>query len=270
LAKTSQLVLDEVAFTADINPTDLPAGPLYELLVGIRAATTAAASITGTTVLATISLLRVFSDGLKNEITGPEFLAFNVLAMGNVPRKVNSGATATNPAVLEALKLPINLPAGKKAQLQVVYVAQTNVGSGVLAVHATSLDKLPGPFQGLQRKPITPTVTGAYGNKLDLSMTGAKIAGILCYSTTIPTTTAVTTSLHRLRLVVGGKVHSEYNWRNMGVGQELTTGDTDIDGVIDNYRWLPFEEPIPADDVKADIFADDTNACVLIPLYQFG
>jgi len=270
LVKSAQLVLDEVAFTADINPTDLPAGPIADLLLGIRGQTTAAASITGTTLLQTISLLRVFSDGLKNEISGAELLAFNVLALGNVPRKVNSGAVATNPAVLEALKLPINLPAGKKAQLQVVYVTQTNVGSGVICVYATSLDKLPGPLQGLQRKPITPTVTGAYGNKLDLSMAGAKIAGILCYSTTIPITTSVVTSLHRLRLLVGGKVHSEYNWRSMGVGQELTTGDTDIDGIIDNYRWLPFEEPIPADDVKADVYADDTNPCVLIPLYQFS
>lgn len=270
MVKTAQLVLDEVAFTADINPTDLPSGPLADLLVGIRGQTTAAASITGTTLLATISLLRIFSDGLKVELTGPELLAFNVLALNNIPRKVNSGATATNPAVLQGLRLPVNLPGGKKAQIQVVYVAQTNVGSGVLAVHAASLERLPGPFQGLQRRPLTPTVTAAYGNKMDLSMGGAKIAGILCYSTTIPITTAVTTSLHRLRLLVGGKVHSEYNWMSMGAGKLLTGGDSDIDGVIDNYRWIEFEEPIPADDVKADVYADDTNACVLIPLYQFS
>jgi len=270
MVKSAQLVLDEVAFAADINPTDLPAGPISDLLVGIRGQTTAAASITGTTLLATISLLRVFSDGLKVELSGSELLAFNVLKLNSIPRKVNSGAVATNPAVMEGLKLPINLPSGKKAQVQVVYVAQTNVGSGVIAIHAASLERLPGPFQGLQRRPITPTVTGAYGNKLDLSMAGAKIAGILCYSTTIPTTTAVTTSLHRLRLLVGGKVHSEYNWRSMGAGNLLTGGDSDIDGVIDNFRWLEFEEPIPADDVKADVYADDTNPCVLIPLYQFS
>jgi len=262
--------LDEVAFTADINPTDLPAGPLSDLLVGIRAQTTAAASITGTTVLATISLLRLFSDGLKTEISGSELLAFNVHKLSTIPRKVNSGAVATNPAVLQGLRLPFNLPSGKKAQIQVVYVAQTNVGSGVLAVHAESLGTLPGPMLGLQRKPFTPTVTGAFAAAMDISMAGAKIAGILCYSTTIPTTTAVTTSLHKLRLKVGGKIHSEYNWMSMGAGNLLTGGDSDIDGVIDNYRWIEMKEPIDASDVKVDIFADDTNPIVLIPLYQFG
>jgi len=270
LVKTSQLVLDEVAFTADINPTDLPTGPLSELAVGIRAATTAAASITGTIVLRTISLFRLFSDGLKTEISGRELLALNCLLLSNVPKKVNSGATATNPAVLQGLKLPFNLPSGKKGQVQVVYVAQTNVGSGVIAVYAEKLGTLPGPLTGVQRKPVTPSVTGAYGNRVDLSMANAKIKAILCFSTTIPTTTAVTTSCHKVRLIVDGSIHSEYSWMNMGPNKELTTGDTDIDGEIANFRLITLEEPIPAGDVKADIWADDTNPVVLIPVYEFA
>jgi hypothetical protein len=269
MVKKCLFELDEVAFIADINPTDLPT-PVQDLLVGIRAQTTAAASIAGTTVLNTISLLRVFVGGnLLQEITGEEILAYNVLALNNIPRKINSGAVATNPAVLQGLKLPLQIPAGKKAQIQVVYASQTNVGSGVLAVHIQQLDKLGGPMQGMLRKPITPTQTGAFARAIDISVAGAKIAGLLCYSTTIPVTTAITTSLHKLRLIVAGALHSEYSWMNMGAGNLLTGGDADIDGAIDNYRWLPFEEPLPADDVKVDIYADDTNSVRIIPLYQY-
>jgi len=270
MVKSCQLVLDEVAFIADINPTDLPSGPIADLLIGMRAATTAAASITGTTVLRTISALRIFSDGLKTELSGRELLALNCLYLGKLPKKTNSGAAATNPACMEGLTLPLNLPSGKKAQIQVVYVAQTNVGSGVIAVHATKLDRLPGPLTGVQRRPITPTVTGAFGNKMDLSMAGAKMVALLVFSTTIPITTAILTSAHRVRLIVKGDFHSEYNWRNMGPNSELVTGDTDIDTEIANFRLIPLEEPIDASDVKADVFADDTGLVVLIPIYQFG
>jgi len=270
LVKSAQLVLDEVAFTADINPTDLPTGPIADLLIGMRAATTAAAAITGVTVLYTISALRIFSDGLKTEISGRELLALNCLFLAEVPKKTNSGAAATNPACMEGLKLPLNLPGGKRAQIQVVYVAQTNVGSGVIAVHATKLDRLPGPFTGVQRRPITPTVTGAFGNKMSLSMAGAKLKGLLVFSTTIPTTTAVTTSAHRIRLIVDGAFHSEYNWRNIPDQKEMVTGDTDIDTALANYRLILFEEPIPAGDLIADIFADDTNPVVLIAIYEFS
>jgi len=270
MVKSCQLVLDEVAFTADINPTDLPTGPLVNLLVGMTGATTAAAAITGVTLLKTISLLRIFSDGLKTELSGSELLALNTLYLGIVPKKTNSGAVATNPACMEGLDLPLNLPSGKKAQIQVVYVAQTNVGSGVIAVHATRLDRLPGPFTGVQRRPITPTVTGAFGNKMSLSMAGANIKALLIFSTTIPTTTAKLVSCHKIRLIVGGAFHSEYNWRNMGPNKEMVTGDTDIDGEIAKYRILTFEEPIPAADVIADIYADDTQPVVLIPIYEFA
>jgi hypothetical protein len=270
MVKSAGFELDEVAFTADINPTDLPT-PVQDLLVGIRGQTTAAASITGTTLLNTISLLRVFVGGtLQTEISGEELLAYNVLALNNIPRKVNSGASATNPAILQGLKLPVQIPAAKKAQIQVVYAAQTNVGSGVIAVHLQKLEKLLGPLQGLLRKPFTPTLTAAFARAMDISLPGAKIAGLLLFSTTIPVSTAVTTSLHRLRLIVAGNVHSEYSWMNMGAGNLLTGGDSDIDGAIDNYRWIPMDEPIPADDVKVDIYADDTNPVRIIPLYQYA
>jgi len=270
MVKSAQLVLDEVAFTADVNPTDLPTGPIADLLIGMTGATTAAAAITGVTLLKTISLLRIFSDGLKTELSGSELLALNALYLGVIPKKTNSGAVATNPACMEGLNLPLNLPSGKKAQIQVVYVAQTNVGSGVIAVHATKLGTLPGPFTGVQRRPITPTVTGAFGNKMSLSMAGAKLKALLVFSTTTPTTTAKLVSAHRIRLIVDGAFHSEYNWRNMGPQKEMVTGDTDIDAEIAKFRLLTFEEPIPAGDVVADVFADDTQPVVLIPVYEFA
>jgi len=270
MVKSSQLVLDEVAFTADINPTDLPTGPIADLLLGMTGATTAAAAITGVTLLKTISLLRIFSDGLKTELSGSELLALNTLYLGIVPKKTNSGAVAANPACMEGLNLPLNLPSGRKAQIQVVYVAQTNVGSGVIAVHATKLERLPGAFTGIQRRPITPTVTGAFGNKMSLSMAGAKLKALLVFSTTIPTTTAKLVSAHKIRLIVKGDFHSEYNWRGMGPNKEMVTGDTDIDAEIAKYRLIPLEEPIDASDVIADVYADDTNAVVLIPVYEFS
>jgi len=270
MAKGAELILDEAAFTADINPTDLPAGPIDSLMIGILGQTTAAASITGVTLLKTISLLRIFSDGLKTELSGADLLALNCLYLGNIPNKVNSGAVATNPAVMEGLILPLNLPAAKKGQIQVVYVAQTNVGSGKLAIFASHLERLAGPLIGIQRKPMTPTVTAAYGNKLDLSMEGAKLLALLIYSTTIPITTSVNTSAHKIRIKAKGVAQLEFNWHSLGPQSEMKTGDSDIDGEIDNYRLIKFDEPLPADDVKADVFADDTNLVVLIPVYQFG
>jgi hypothetical protein len=266
----SQLILDEVAFMSDVNPMDLPSGPLESLLIGMNGQTSTTASVKAVTGMASISLLRIFLNGLKTEISGLDLVAYNLLAQSNVPLTVNSGTSANNPWSIMGLCLPLNIPSNVKAQIQVVYVAQTNNQLGKICIFGTKRANLPGPFVGLQRKPITPTVTASYGNRLNISMAGAKITGLLLWSTTIPTTTAVTTSLHKLRLIVKGAILNEYNWFCMGPNQNAQPGDSDLNGLIDNYRFIPFAEPIDASDVIADIYADDTNACVVIPVYQFG
>jgi hypothetical protein len=268
--KGSKLVMDEVSFLTDINPTDLPSGPISNLTLGMRGTTSTTAAVQGTTGLASISLLRILLNGIKTEMSGTDLLAFNCLVLNKVPKNVASGATKENTWSIMGLILPINIPAGAKAQVNFVWVTQTNVSTPYIALYAESLANLPGPLTGIQRRPLTPTTTASFGNTVRLSQAGAKIVGLLCYSTTIPTTTALTTSLHKLRLYVSGSLIYEVNWFNMPPGEQLVTGETTIDALIDNYRYIPFEEPLDASDVLADVYADDTSAVVLIPIYQYS
>jgi hypothetical protein len=265
-----KLVLDEVAFVSDINPMDLPPGPLEGLNFGIQGQTGTTAVVKALTGLKTVSLFRVFLNGLKTEISGNDLLAYNALVLGNIPKTYDSGSSSANPWALTGLIVPLGIASGLKAQIQLVWITQTNATVGKVAIFAKVAANPGAGMYGLQRRPITPTTTGSYGNKTSLSMKGAKLLGIIIYSTTVPTTTAVLVSAHKIRLSGANIPDQEVNWFTLPCSGQVVTGNTDIDAVLTNYRYWAFDESLDATDITADIYADDTNAVVLIPIYQFA
>jgi hypothetical protein len=270
MVKGSSLVLDEALFVADINPTSIGSGPLSNLQIGIRATANTAAVLRACTALAAINLLRIYQSGLKTEMSGQDLLAYNVLALNCVPLDTDSGSAQYNPTEIGGLTLPLNLPSGKTALIQFVYASQATVASPYLAVYAETLQTLSSSLIGILRRPITPTTTGSYGNKTSLSMDNAKLKGLLIYSTTIPTTTAQLFSCHKIRISGKGLAMLEFNIFNLGERGALRSGSAYIDAIVDHYRYIEFEEPLDANDLIADIYADDTNVVTLLPVYIFA
>jgi hypothetical protein len=270
MVTTSQLILDEVAFVADINPTDIQDGNLSELNIGLKWANSDATAVTIAGGLAQLSLFRVYNNGLKTEIRGAEIFALNCLKMGNIPWALTDGAVAHNRGYIAGLVLPVNKSQGSKAQIQAVFAANAHNELSTLAVHAKYKDHLETPLLGYQRKPLTTAVLAAFGNRISLALQGAKITGLLLWSTTVPVVGATTTTLHKIRLLNSKGVLTEYNWADLAPAGNNITGNASFDAILANYRYVKLDEPIPADDIIADIYADDANPIVVIPEYQFG
>lgn len=265
-----QTILDDVAQAADINPFDIGSGPLQELLFGLKWTTNTTTAIAIAAGLGQWTNIRVFSNGLKTEIPAKDLLAYNILALANVPLNLDAAATSNYVGRVDGLRLPLNLPASVKAQLQMTYTAAATSASNSVNVSAKYKDTLPTGLQGIRKIPIVPTVTAAFGNRATLSYAGAKISGMLLFSTTVPATTADTTSLRKLRLLTGNKVQQEIQWHNLPAIDQAQTGVAAIDAILKTYRWVNFDEPIDATDLIADVYADDTNAVAIEPVYIYG
>jgi hypothetical protein len=270
MVSSNQLVLDDVAFVADINPMDIPQGAIDKLSLGLKWATNTTTAMTAAEGLAQLAALRIFQNGLKTEINGKELLALNALKLNISPWSLDASNTAHYRGYIGGLSLPCNIPSDKKAQLQAVFTANAVNELSTICVHASYKDKLDGPMKGYQRKPLTPTTTGAFGNRVSLAIQGAKVGGFLLFSTTIPALTATTTSLHKLRLQSEKGIISEWNWNDIGPSGTVQIGVATLDAVLKLFRWIELDEPIPADNLIADVYADDTNATVIIPEYIFG
>jgi hypothetical protein len=270
MPSNSQLILDEAAFVADINPVDIPDGNLEKLSIGLKWATNTTTAISVTEGLTQLTLLRLYNNGLKTEISGLELFALNCLKLGRVPFTLAASNTAHYRGFVSGLELPVNKPTGSKSQVGAAFTANAVNELSTIAVHGTYRDRLLSGLIGYQRKPITPATTAAFGNRVSLALSGAKLAGLLLMSTTVPVVTATTTSLHRLRLLNKSGVLTEWNWNNISDSDHLQTGIAGLDTILDNYRYIEIDEPINAEDLTADIYADDTGACVVIPEYIFG
>jgi hypothetical protein len=271
---------------------DLPVNPLSHLVLTIKALNvTNEATIAE--ILAMVSNIEVTHRGTNIiQMSAADLFALDCILFGKVPIGLNLIAT-DNATRAVTLIVPFGrrimdpseaFPSSKAGELQLkltVDIANAGADGLILQVEAVELlDANPSRYLKATTLTKTPAATGALDVDLPIQN---HFAGILLYGTTIPATTAWTTTIDQVKLLADNteRLVSLSNWESLHgdlltrVGHEpgliLASGDDEIA----HYAFLDFTpdnrddflldtEPLSA--LKLRITAGDTNALRVIPI----
>lgn len=206
----SVLVADE-AITADtVNTYDLPVNPLSHIIFTIKCLNVTDEA-TLAEILARISKITVSRLGQTQlDISGADLFAMNLVYFGHAPILANRIATDNATRYLTMI-----LPFGRwlfnpsecypkssagEVKLQITVSATETACDGVIFLIETV--ELIGASPSAWRKVTTLTKTPAATGEMDVDLPiGNDLAGILLFSTTVPATTAWTTTVDWVKLL---------------------------------------------------------------------
>ena len=264
-----RLFYDNVAFTADTDDiTIIQPRYIEEVHISLRMQQDGATAPDLAQILATINKAQVKLTGkIVTELSGRDLLAYSVL-VGNRSVKYIVPSSDNEYAYVEGLVLPLKLsPGAHTLSLRFLFTDGANVDNQKLSFSTLESDEALSPEHiEIPKFSFTPPSTGAYNTALDATFAGT-LKGILFYSTTIPTTSATTASLAKLRLKAAGDIVFEDNWHNLAA-QTYYPEDSTLRGVLDNYVFVDLSKsPIPAGTrVEVEIYSDDTNTIDILPI----
>lgn len=287
------VIVQNASITAgDVKTYDLPVNPLSHLLLNVQCLNVTDEG-TLAEILARISKVEVLHRGASViSLSGADLFALNMVQFGNNPLLTNQVAT-DNATRNITLIVPFGrklyngaecFPATRKGelQLQVTFSStETAVDNVVLQVESVELmGASPTRYQKVTTLSKTPGATG----DLDVDLPIANmLAGIILFSTTVPTGTATTTTVDTVKLLADNKetMFALANWESLHgellnrVGhREEYDGSADNDD-ISKYALMDFV-PNSTDEYLVDtkkyaslklrISAGDTNVLRALPV----
>jgi len=189
-----------------------------------------------------------------------------------------AGAATDQKTVIMGMHLPIYQPPTEagKLTLQVIRQAVAGVDTEKLSIAEHSYDEvIQEQYLHIVEMPGTTAATTGFGNRTELPQPG-NLAGILFYSTTIPTATSNVATIQAVRLEVGKERVIERNWQELKADGDVlknaalfgSPGDASI---TDNYAFLDLKQaPIAKEEeVVVDINGGVANETYrIIPVYM--
>lgn len=288
----SVVAQNESVSAGEVITYDLPTNPMSHVYLTLRAL-----NVTDEATLAELlaRLQRVeilFRGGAIISMSGADLFAMNAVIFGNMPILGNQIAT-DNAARYLSLIIPFGrkifnlqecFPGSNKGELQIqVTMSATETAADNAALQIESVE-LPSANPTKYLKSTTLSVTPSATGDLDIDLPIAnELAGLLLYSTTIPATTAFTTTVSQVKLLANSKElnFAKANWESLHgellnrVGhREAYDGSADNDDIA-NYAFMDFT-PMGMDDFlintrdfssfKLRVNAGDTNAIRVLPV----
>jgi len=266
-----RLFYDGVSFTADTDDIQIIQPRYIEAIdIGLHVLQNGATAPSLSEILGILSKIQVKLTGkIVTELTGAELLAYNCLVENRSIKYIVPSADNEH-GFVDGLSLPLKLaPGAHVLSVRFLYSSNAKIDTEKLSFSTLESDTvLSRAMIQMPSYSFTPPSTGAYNTALDATFAGTLI-GFLMYSTTIPTSSATTTSLAKLRLKVGGDIVYEDNWQGLA-SQTFYPEESTLRGILDNYIFLDFrKDPIPAGArVEVQVYSDDTNAVKIIPILQ--
>jgi len=268
-----RLFYDKVSFTADTDDiTIIQPRYIHEIHVSLQCLQNGATSPTLEQILSMISKAQVKLTGkIVTELSGRDILAYNCLVQNRSIKYILP--TADNEyGYVEGLAIPLHLAPGEHVlSVRFLYASHATRDTEKLSFSTLEADvPIERAHVEIPSFSFTPPSTGAYNTALDVSF-GGNVVGFLIYSTTIPTTTATTTTVAKLRIKAGGDIIYEDNWAGLAA-QTFYPEESTLRSVLDNYVYLDFsKQPIPAGTrVELEIYSDDTNTVKILPIIVVG
>lgn len=287
------IIVDDETPAADGTHTyDLVVNPLSHLIFTIKALNvTDEASIAN--LLSLVTNIEVIHRGTSiYQASAADTLALNFALFGSAPLALNLIAT-DNATRAVSLIIPFGrktynpneaFPESRAGELTLqatVDVATSEADGLILQVEAVELlDARPGRYLKTTTLTKTPAATGAVDLDIPIAHT---LAGILLFSTTVPATTAWTTTVDKVKLLADNteRLFSQSNWESLHgdlllrCGHEGSYTAASGDDAVAHYALMDFS-PEARDDflldtrnlssLKLRVTAGDTNALRALPL----
>ena len=308
------VIASDITEADGVKTYDLQIRPTSHLVIGVKVLNlTANTKATRAQILGALEKVEILRFGATEvALSGADLYALNCILLGHEPIQHNVTNLENSTRMI-----PLIVPFGRKLYDPNECFPETKAGESVLKLTIDIADtgydgyislieqvELPGAkpknYLRYMTKDYTPTATGAY--EVDLPR-GVPYVGILLWGTTVPTGTAWTTTIDKLRLLVNNteRYYGQCNWETLNaelinkcdptthyddhihmgeLGTEFTQNtDVDVaeqnDNALSNYIYLDFS-PRGGDDfllqtkdltgLTLDITAGDTNATRIIPV----
>jgi len=266
-----RLFYDNVSFTADTDDITI-IQPRYidSFNVSLRILQNGATSPTLSEMLGILAKMQIKLTGkIVTELTGQDILAYNCLVQNRSIKYIVPTADNEN-GLVEGLFVPLRLsPGAHVLSVRYLYSSNAKIDTEKLSFSTLESDEaLATAHIEIPSFSFTPPSTGAYNTALDATFGGA-VKGFLLYSTTIPTTSATTTTLAKLRIKAGGDIVYEDNLHGLA-SQSFYPEDSTLRSICDNYVYVDFSKaPIPAGTrVELEVYSDDTNTVRIMPVIE--
>lgn len=271
---------------------DLPPGAISHVDFMIKALNVTDEA-TAAEILAMVSKIEILYNGESIEsFSAADLAALNAVMFGKQPVLTNLVAT-DNATRQMGLCIPFGrvlydpaecFPAHKAGTLKIgvtVDIANAGADGLILIAEAIELPKaVPESFLKITTMSKTPAATGDCD--VDLP-TGNLVAGILCWGTTAPTTTAWTATIDKLKLLADNaeKYVANTYWETLHkvfcdkAGTLIAWGIAASDDDFINYGFVDFSpygindyllDTSPFQKVSVRVVAGDTNPLRILPL----
>lgn len=221
--RRTTIAQDESVAASSVTTYDLPVNPVSHLVLTLKGLNVTDEA-TLAQILARLSNVTVsrFGANIIN-LSGADLHALNGVMFGNMPILTNQVATDNATRAISFI-IPFGrklydpnecLPETLRGELRMsvtMSATETELDGMILQIEAVELIGAK-PKSHLKVTTISLTPTSGVDNDVDLPV-GNKFAGILLFSTTVPTGTVWTTTIDRIKLLVDGveKEIANANW----------------------------------------------------------
>jgi len=274
-------ILDRETFTSDTDTKRVFfEGVCDHIALSLRNVQDGATAPTLADHLSVVSRIEIKQNGVMiGDYSLADIVAFNALAYGNDITYV-VGAGDNEEGFLDDVQLPI---LANSANGDLTIKLENTDNSDTDAETLSLIAKYRRPRVGDRTLRIlthnyTAPATGSLLKAFDHNLSGA-LMYMLVFSTTVPSTSGFTTSADYLEILYNGSRYVYEGWGTIGSeSQSRLTGDTSLDGVLDNYKLFNFTlDPfMPSIDGKkpatltVKVNAGDTNAIRFLTVEALG
>lgn len=269
----AKVIKDKLTYTADTESIKIIVQNLAYLLLCYSGLGTGTTATTLANLVAHSSAIKLTVGGnIETLVKSADLFALNWAMyhrhkINEQPWYINS--TTTDNTVLNILMiLPVKVTTDKEIYIELAYTGVTDSDTGKLSITAI-YGNVPFPNKPIAIRYVSANVTTT-GTEHDMSVSGRKLIGLLGFGTTIPNGTTDDATLGTIKVLINREERYHITFYDMPklFGQ---AGDTVLQGVLDNYIYLDFEdEPFPAEELVIFVksYASATDAFRLIGVYE--
>jgi hypothetical protein len=223
----SVIAQNQSVAASSVSTWDLPVNPLSHLIITIRGTNAGAVEATIMNILDRLQKVEVLYKGSSiASLSGTDLWRLDAILFGKMPILLNQVATASAARAL-SLVLPFSrkmldpneaFPASSRGELKLqitLSATETAINNITLQIEAVEMPEAK-PKQYLKATTLSLTPTSGIDNDIALPI-GNKYAGLMLFSSTVPTSTSFTATISKAKLLLNGleQYFSSANWESL-------------------------------------------------------